>query len=76
VSGAELHWDFIRAVHMSVAALAVVPLQDALGLGSDSRMNTPGRPDGNWAWRARPDALDGALADRLRSTTATDGRLP
>ena len=75
VSGEELNWDFIRAVHMSVAALAIVPLQDALGLGSESRMNTPGRADGNWAWRARPDAFARALADRLRTMTAMYGRL-
>ena len=51
--GAQINWDFIRAVQMSVAALAIVPLQDLLGLGSDARMNTPGRAEGNWAWRYR-----------------------
>jgi len=74
--GAELHWDFIRAVHMSVAPLAITPLQDLLGLGAEARMNSPGRPDGNWAWRARSGVLIDELGERLRSLTALSGRLP
>jgi 4-alpha-glucanotransferase len=35
----------------SKAALAIAPLQDLLNLGKDSRMNVPGRADGNWRWR-------------------------
>ncbi|MBV8049956.1 MAG: 4-alpha-glucanotransferase [Acidobacteriaceae bacterium] len=35
----------------STAALAVAPLQDLLNLGTQSRMNIPGRPSGNWRWR-------------------------
>lgn len=42
---------------MSVADWAIVPLQDVLGLGSEARMNTPGKAAGNSAWRYRPDAL-------------------
>jgi 4-alpha-glucanotransferase len=44
--------DFVvDAVYASRARLAVVPMQDLLGLGSASRMNTPGRAEGNWHWR-------------------------
>jgi 4-alpha-glucanotransferase len=74
--GAHINWDFLRAVQMSVAALAIVPLQDLLGLGSEARMNTPGRPEGNWAWRCRPGALTEALGGRLRETTEIYGRTP
>ena len=42
------------------ARLAVVPAQDLLGLGSESRMNTPGTADGNWAWQAPAGAFDDA----------------
>jgi 4-alpha-glucanotransferase len=35
----------------SVANLAIIPMQDVLGLGSADRMNTPGTVDGNWRWR-------------------------
>ncbi|HEY3124539.1 MAG TPA: 4-alpha-glucanotransferase, partial [Thermoanaerobaculia bacterium] len=41
--GSDIAGDFIRAAYTSVAGLAVVPLQDVLGLGSEARMNTPGR---------------------------------
>ena len=59
---------------MSVADVAIVPLQDLLGLGSDARMNTPGRAEGNWAWRFRGGALTATLGRRLRETTEIYGR--
>jgi 4-alpha-glucanotransferase len=57
----------IRAVLASVADVAIVPLQDVLGLGSAARMNLPGTVSGNWKWRYRPGALSGELGVRLRS---------
>ncbi len=39
---AEIHWVIIRAVLASVADVAIVPLQDVLGLGNEARMNLPG----------------------------------
>lgn len=53
-----------------------MPLQDVLGLGSEARMNTPGRATGNWAWRVDERALTPELAARLRAVTAGSGRLP
>jgi 4-alpha-glucanotransferase len=55
----------IAAVLESRAALAVLPLQDVLQLGSEARMNTPGVENGNWAWRFEWDALPSDLASRL-----------
>jgi 4-alpha-glucanotransferase len=55
--GARINWDFIRAVHTSVADVSILPLQDLLGLDSTARMNTPGRASGNWSWRLRPGVL-------------------
>jgi 4-alpha-glucanotransferase len=63
--GDNVHWAFIRAALNSVATLAVFPLQDVLGLGSDARMNTPSKADGNWTWRYRPGALKRELAEQL-----------
>jgi 4-alpha-glucanotransferase len=63
----EINWVMIRAVMSSVADVAIVPLQDVLGLGSEARMNLPGTVSGNWRWRYRPDALSGELSARLRS---------
>jgi 4-alpha-glucanotransferase len=63
----EINWVMIRAVLASVADVAIVPLQDVLGLGSAARMNLPGTVSGNWKWRYRPGALSGELSARLRS---------
>jgi 4-alpha-glucanotransferase len=60
-------WALIRMAMASVARLAVVPAQDLLALGSESRMNTPGTADGNWSWQSEPGDFDVSLAARLRA---------
>lgn len=50
----NIAWDMIRAVWSSVAMFALAPMQDVLNLGTEARMNFPGRPSGNWAWRMPP----------------------
>lgn len=74
VSGDEIAWDLIRAAWRSVAETAIVPLQDVLSLGSEARMNVPGRAEGNWGWQMAPDALDPDLAVQLRNLTVLYGR--
>ena len=64
----------IRATLGSVARLAVVPVQDLLGLGSEARFNTPGTTSGNWAWRLPPAALDAGLASRYAALNSVYGR--
>jgi 4-alpha-glucanotransferase len=71
-----IHWDLIRLALSSVGSLAIVPLQDILGLGSEARMNYPGLPSGNWTWRYQADDLVKELGDRLRHLTGLYGRLP
>ena len=66
----EIPWVMIRAVLASVADVAIVPLQDVLGLGAEARMNLPGRVSGNWKWRYRPGDLTNDLSARLKSLTA------
>ena len=44
-------WGFIRMGMSSVSKACVFTMQDAMGLGNEARMNTPGIADGNWAWR-------------------------
>jgi 4-alpha-glucanotransferase len=75
-TGVEINWDLIRAALASVARVALFPLQDVLGLGSEARMNRPGRASGNWSWRFTADALEPALASRLAQLTRTYGRAP
>ncbi len=64
--GAEIQWDFIRALEASVADTVLIPLQDVLGLGSEARMNQPATASGNWRWRYRAGALKAELAGRLK----------
>ncbi|HYL16219.1 MAG TPA: 4-alpha-glucanotransferase [Terriglobales bacterium] len=64
-----INWVFIRAVLSSVAAIAMIPLQDVLGLGSEARMNLPGTVAGNWKWRYRAGALTPDIKARLRNLT-------
>lgn len=78
VSGREIGWDLIRAAYASVAALAVVPLQDFLSLGPEGRFNTPGQAAGNWGWRYRREQLEGLQRDSagyLRELAELHGRL-
>jgi 4-alpha-glucanotransferase len=66
----EINWVMIRMVLASVADIAIVPLQDVLGLGSEGRMNLPGKVSGNWRWRYLPTALSGNLSAKLRELVA------
>ncbi len=50
---------------LSVGDLAIVPMQDIIGVGSEGRMNTPSTLGGNWEWRATADQIDNKLAKRL-----------
>ncbi len=71
----EPHWGLIELAYSSRAALAVVPAQDVLGLGSEARMNRPGVTYGNWSWRLERGALTAALASRLRRLAERHDRL-
>jgi len=72
--GLEINWDFIRAALASVADVAIVPVQDLLGLGNEARMNLPNSTSGNWAWRFDEDALTEEIGTRLRDLTRIYGR--
>jgi 4-alpha-glucanotransferase len=70
----EIHRGMMRAIWSSVAALAISPIQDLLGLPADARMNTPGTSTGNWTWRCPPRKLDAGQAEWLGEFTCTYGR--
>jgi 4-alpha-glucanotransferase len=74
-SPAEIHWDLVRLAFGSTADLAIVPMQDLLGLGAEGRMNTPGVASGNWEWRMAESAYDDRIGTRLRDLAGTFGRL-
>ena len=75
-AGREIHWEMIAAAFSSEAWLAIAPLQDVLGLGSEARMNNPSTARGNWGWRAAPGSLRPELAARLRELAVRTGRAP
>jgi len=61
----DFNWTLVRTAMASVADIVIVPLQDILGLGSESRMNLPGTVGTNWTWRYKADALSAKLGARL-----------
>jgi 4-alpha-glucanotransferase len=67
-------WLLIGLALASRARVAIVPAQDVLSLGSEARMNTPGRETDNWRWRLEPGRLDDELALRLRRLTSATRR--
>jgi 4-alpha-glucanotransferase len=69
-------WLLIGLALATPARVAIVPAQDLLSLGSEARMNTPGRAEGNWRWRLEPGQLDDALAERLAEPTRRTSRQP
>jgi 4-alpha-glucanotransferase len=72
--GREIAWDMIRLAWSSVADYAVAPLQDVMELGTEARMNLPGRPSGNWQWRFVEGQLTREKLDRLGELTELFGR--
>lgn len=74
-AGDEIHVALVRAVLNSAADVAVIPMQDLLGLTSHARTNTPGEPEGNWGWRCPKQAINDKLAGELRAWTTTANRV-
>lgn len=71
----EIPWALMALAFSSRAKLAVIPMQDILGLGSEARMNYPSRPEGNWTWRLTTEPHP-ALAKRLFALAQERNRIP
>jgi len=69
------NWGMMCGAWMSSANLAVVTMQDLIGLGSSARMNIPSTLGGNWTWRALPGQINAPLANKLHHKTELYGRL-
>ncbi len=76
VSDDGIHWDLIRLAMASVANLAILPMQDILGLGNEARMNYPSIAEGNWAWRYPAELLQDEVKYKLATLTWLFGRKP
>jgi 4-alpha-glucanotransferase len=66
--------SLVRCALASVARLAVIPMQDVLGLGHGHRMNTPGTLSGNWQWRFSWEQLNEDKAQNLAAWVRDHGR--
>ncbi|HEY9752972.1 MAG TPA: 4-alpha-glucanotransferase [Coleofasciculaceae cyanobacterium] len=71
-----VNWALIRLAMSSIANIAILPLQDILGLDTDARMNRPSIAEGNWNWRYRAEALTPDVQNRLATLTWLFGRQP
>jgi 4-alpha-glucanotransferase len=80
VDGREVGWDFIREAYAAVSRIAVFPIQDLLSLGPEARLNSPGKPDGNWRWRLAAGDIErmttGGSAAYLSALAELSGRAP
>jgi 4-alpha-glucanotransferase len=70
----DIHWKFIRLALSSVATLAIIPLQDYLGLGNEARINKPSTIGLNWRWRLLENEITDELLDKVRKVTKIYGR--
>jgi len=65
----------IRMALESTSVLAIIPMQDLLGLGSDARMNIPGTSDGNWGWRFTWDQVSPDLSREINTLNRQTNRV-
>ncbi|MDL0429511.1 4-alpha-glucanotransferase [Marinobacter sp. TBZ242] len=75
VSGEDMPWPVIEAAFRSVCSLAIVPMQDFMGLGTEARFNTPGTVVNNWIWQLDWNLCPGNLSARIAESVQRHGRL-
>jgi 4-alpha-glucanotransferase len=75
IEAREPHRLLVELALASPARLAILQVQDVLGLGSGARMNTPATRRGNWRFRLERGQLADELATWLREASAATGRL-
>jgi len=75
VTADTISWELIQLAMQSIADMAIIPMQDLLGLGQEARMNLPGKKDDNWQWRIHPDQLHPELLASLGKITRTYSRI-
>ena len=69
-----IYADLIRAAFSTDARIAIAPMQDYLGLGSEARINTPGTSSNNWRWRVCESQLTDKLNAQVASMVTNSGR--
>ena len=71
-----IHLDMIRTAFATRSKIAIAPMQDYLGLGSEARFNVPGTSGNNWRWRILDAQLSDAVCDNVAAMVAAAGRAP
>ena len=71
----DAYYSVIRTLMASVAETVIIPMQDILRYGADTRMNVPGKSEGNWRWRIKREQLRDADPARLYEYNRLYGRL-
>ena len=66
----------IRTAFATNSKIAIAPMQDFLGLGSEARINVPGTSANNWRWRVQDAQLSDALCAEVAAMVETAGRAP
>lgn len=74
IDGKNIHWELIDLAMKSTAQLAIIPLQDVLGLDKKARMNTPATIKNNWQWKFKQELLTKPLAQKLLKLTRKSHR--
>jgi 4-alpha-glucanotransferase len=74
VSSNQIHWEMIHMAMDSIAKMIIIPVQDVLGLGTQARINHPGKTRGNWRWRLKPGQLTSKHALKLATLTCKYNR--
>lgn len=59
--------SIIRTMFASHAGLVIMPIQDLLGYGSDTRLNIPGKAEGNWQYRVTKEQLDSIDTNKFKN---------
>lgn len=74
ISGRQAAWEMMKLALNSKSTLAVIPMQDILGLGSEARMNVPATTKNNWVWRFSAGQISLRISERLADLAITYGR--
>ena len=74
VSEEEVHWKFIRLAMKSRGNTVIIPMQDVLGLGQETRMNKPSTQNGTWRWTLLDKDLNPSVARKVSNMTGQFGR--
>ena len=64
----------LKVINMSSAGIVIMPIQDILGYGSDTRLNTPGKADGNWGYRVTKEQLNSIDRSKFKKLNTMYGR--